>query len=156
MSIWILLFIVLGAGAVGGTINALLSDNGFLLPRTDEYVGRRILRPGFLGNVLVGGIAAVISWGLYGPLAAAAIVGAPIAGTTVEPSLTLSALVGAALVGVAGARWLTNEVDKNLLRAAASEAGSGRDFAARLLTERPATAWQIAAEEARLQRQEAS
>ena len=38
--------------------------------------------------------------------------------------MTLSALVGAVLVGVAGARWLTNEVDKNLLKAAASEAAA--------------------------------
>ncbi|NEQ26089.1 MAG: hypothetical protein F6K28_44995 [Microcoleus sp. SIO2G3] len=36
--------------------------------------------------------------------------------------MTLSAFVGAVLVGIAGARWLTNEVDKQLLRAAATEA----------------------------------
>ena len=41
-----------------------------------------------------------------------------------DPSLSLSSFVGAILVGVAGAKWLTNEVDKNLLRAAAAKAAS--------------------------------
>jgi hypothetical protein len=36
--------------------------------------------------------------------------------------LSVSSLFGAVLVGVGGARWLTNEVDKNLLQAAAAKA----------------------------------
>ena len=32
-----------------------------------------------------------------------------------DESLTFSALAGAFMVGVAGARWITNEVDKRLL-----------------------------------------
>jgi len=34
----------------------------------------------------------------------------------------LASLVGAILTGVGGARWLTSELDKNLLRAAAAAA----------------------------------
>jgi len=34
--------------------------------------------------------------------------------------------VGAILIGVGGARWLTSEVDKNLLRAAAAEAAGAQ------------------------------
>ena len=44
--------------------------------------------------------------------------------TVVSGGLTLSSLVGAVLVGTGGARWLTNEADKNLLRNAASKAAA--------------------------------
>jgi hypothetical protein len=40
--------------------------------------------------------------------------------------ISLSSLAGAILVGVGGAKWLTNEVDKKLLRAAATEAAAGQ------------------------------
>jgi hypothetical protein len=40
--------------------------------------------------------------------------------------LALSSLVRAVLVGIGGVRWLTNEVDKNLLQAAASQAAAGK------------------------------
>jgi hypothetical protein len=39
-------------------------------------------------------------------------------------SFTLASVVGAMLVGMGGARWLTNEVDKRLLRAATVAAAS--------------------------------
>jgi hypothetical protein len=45
------------AGAVGGVVNALMSDNGFVLPKT----AHGIIRPGYLGNVLIGAVAAGIS-----------------------------------------------------------------------------------------------
>ncbi|MBD2255510.1 hypothetical protein [Nostoc parmelioides] len=127
MSIWSLLLIIACAGAVGGLINALLSDNGFVLPRTEKINnGNSIIRPGFIGNVLIGAISAAISWGLYGPMAYYVIAGSPnLNQNPVESSgITLSSLVGAVLVGVGGARWLTNEVDKTLLKVAASEAAS--------------------------------
>jgi hypothetical protein len=63
--------------------------------------------------------------------------------------LTLSAFVGAVLVGVAGARWLTNEVDKSLLRTtaveAASSAGNPR-LAERIALASPAGALRAATE----------
>jgi hypothetical protein len=147
--VWLLFLIVAGAGAVGGLVNAFLSDNGFVLPRKDENAGRTILRPGFLGNVLVGAVAAAMSWGLYGPAANLDILGR--GEGTVTPVLTISAFFGALLVGVAGARVLSSEIDKRLLRAAASEAVSAparSDLALKLLTESPANAWKIAAAEA--------
>jgi hypothetical protein len=117
MAVWLLFLIVFGAGLVGGTFNALLSDNGFALPK---YTAG-ILRPGWLGNALTGGVAAAVSWCLYGPLAGVSIVAVTGSGAT-KGELTLSALGGAILVGIAGARWLSNEVDKTLLRAAGVEA----------------------------------
>ncbi|MFL5698145.1 MAG: hypothetical protein ACJ797_13725 [Ktedonobacteraceae bacterium] len=120
ISIWLLLLIVCAAGAVGGMINGLLSDNGFILPRTEQLDQLRIVHPGFLGNILIGIVAAGLSWGLYGPLSMTPIF-SPL---PVTESLTLSALVGAVIVGIGGARWITNEIDKKVLRVAASRAAA--------------------------------
>lgn len=124
MSLWVYLIIIFAAGAIGGAVNALLTDNGFILPRPVEANGVKILRPGFLGNLLVSGVAASVSWGLYGPFAVSVIVGRSPDGAPPEIGLTVSSLVGALLVGIVGARWLTNEVDKKLLRLAASESAA--------------------------------
>jgi hypothetical protein len=115
MSLWTLLGVVFGAGAVGGVVNALLTENGFVLPRRDVVNGVFVFRPGFLLNVFVGGIAGAVSWGLYGPFGTRNVLGGSPEG---EFGLTLAALVGSVLVGVAGARWLTNEAEKKALRAA--------------------------------------
>ena len=127
MSLWIFLVIIFFAGAVGGIVNALLTDNGFIMPKPEVNGATQIIRPGFLGNALISGIAACVSWGLYGPFAAFYIAGGtPQPADTPQFGLTLSALVGAVLVGIAGAKWLTNEVDKSLLKAAASSAAAGQ------------------------------
>jgi hypothetical protein len=142
--------IVFGAGVFGGIVNALISDNGFVFPRREQIPATqgRILRPGFLGNMLIGGIAAVVSWGLYGPAGTFCI---KCAGSVPEssavPSLTVAAVMGALLVGVAGARWLTNEVDKNLLKAAAAQAavgGANPQMAAQMAGASPAASLRIA------------
>ena len=74
------------------------------------------------GRVFVGAVAAVVSWGLYGPLSSYYIAvanGAVQASASKEPvGLTLATLVGAVLIGIGGARWLTAAVDEKLLRAA--------------------------------------
>jgi hypothetical protein len=104
---------ILAAGAVGGVVNALLSDNGFILPRKVK----EILCPGFLSNVLVGALAAFTSWASYGSGAGVELAKNAAAGSErAEISLTFSALAGAFFVGVAGARWITNEADKRLLK----------------------------------------
>jgi hypothetical protein len=148
MSLWIFLVIIFFAGAVGGIVNALLSDNGFILPKPEQVGATQIIRPGFLGNALISGIAACISWGLYGPFAAVYIAGGtPPAESATPAGLTLSSLVGAVLVGIAGAKWLTNEVDKSLLKAAASSAAAGQansDKAQAIALASPAEALRIA------------
>jgi len=119
-----LAFSIFFAGTIGGSVNALLSDNGFMLPTRIDEAGYRIIKPGYLGNMLIGGIAALVSWGLYGPYAAVNLFGANNSTFQTLPGVTLASFVGAILVGIAGSRWLSNEVDKTLLRAAASEAAS--------------------------------
>jgi uncharacterized membrane protein (DUF2068 family) len=57
--------------------------------------------------------------------------------------LTLSAFGAAILVGVAGARWLTSEVDKSLLRAAGVEVAkqtSSESLVAAMASATPAAA----------------
>ena len=112
MNPWICATLISTAGAVGGVVNALLTDNGFILPTKVKEVWC----PGFISNVLVGTFAAFASWSFYGSGAGVEIARAL---TKDDPhsqiSLTFSALAGAFMVGIAGARWLTNEVDKRLL-----------------------------------------
>jgi hypothetical protein len=115
------------AGLVGGAVNALVSDNGFILPKPSTTTGgANIWQPGFVGTMLVGAFAAGVNWGLYGPFTDSLLFGHDASATPssgdVHFGLTLASVVTAALVGFAGARWLTNEVDKKLLQAAAGEA----------------------------------
>jgi hypothetical protein len=103
------ILLIVGFGMVGGFINAFLTDQGLALPKLDRLQnGQRILRPGFVGNVTVGGVTAIILAGLYSPLGAVEI------GTSTAPNLhlTIGSLAGALLSGIGGARLLTQEVEK--------------------------------------------
>ena len=123
MSLWWYLLAIFGAGVIGGVVNALISDNGFFMPMQKKTKKGTIVRPGVFGNMFIGGIAAAVSWGLYGPFAASSIMGSQ-AGSVTSVGLTLGSLIGAVMVGVGGSRWLTNEVDKKILKAAAAAAAA--------------------------------
>jgi membrane associated rhomboid family serine protease len=112
---WTCALLIITAGAVGGVTNALLTDNGFIMPRIKD----RIWCPGFISNVLLGAFSAFASWAFYGSGASIELTQ-----TTEQAAISLrfSALAGAFLVGVAGARWLTSEVDKRLLKQSVVEA----------------------------------
>jgi hypothetical protein len=112
---WYCATLISVSGAVGGVVNALLTDNGFILPTRVK----QIWCPGFISNVLIGTFSAFASWSFYGSGAGLDVSGA---GQRTEISLTFSALAGAFMVGVAGARWITNEVDKKLLGESVREA----------------------------------
>jgi hypothetical protein len=105
---WLCVLYVSLAGALGGLVNAFRSDNGFVLPTRIKGVWC----PGALWNVLLGSICALTSWALYGSGAGIDAVGSQ----REQISLKFGALAGALIVGVAGARWLTSEVDKTLMR----------------------------------------
>ena len=148
---WMLLGYVALAGAVGGAVNAIFTDKGFAAPGKERVDGVTIYRPGWLGHVFVGAVAAAVSWGLYGPLAGYDLASPADAvragGAPGVAGLSLSSLMGAALVGIAGARWLNAEVDKALLRAAASRAARAQPSPAaadRIATVSPAEALSIA------------
>jgi len=55
-SIWLVLSYISAAGLVGGLLNALMADEGFIVPRLEMLDSRRIWRPGFLGNMFVGAV----------------------------------------------------------------------------------------------------
>src|SRR3954471_8126860 len=105
MDPWTCALLISLAGGLGGVVNALLTDNGFVLPQ----LRRDIWCPGFLANVLVGAFSAFASWAFYGSGAAVDLAAM---GERTEIGLRFSALAGAFLVGVAGAKWITNEADK--------------------------------------------
>ena len=143
-----LLYIAL-AGAVGGLGNAFLSDNrGIVLPQKVTADGKTIYRPGFLVNIFMGALAAFVSWALYGAGSEADLLGSSAA----VPHLKFPALAGALLVGLGGARWLSNEADKQLLRAAttqALDAAGATDQAKQAATSTPTQALHIAEEVAK-------
>jgi hypothetical protein len=100
--------LVVAFGMVGGLFNALFTEQGLSLPGFDRLPdGHRILRPGFIGNMLTGGVTAIVLAGLYSPLGAVEIDAA-----TTNLHLTIASLAGALLSGIGGARLLTQEVDK--------------------------------------------
>jgi hypothetical protein len=138
--------LILASGALGGIVNALVSDNGFIKPSEEIAEDMVIVRPGFAGNIVLGAIAAFISWGLYGAFANSIVYG-PAPNGSGEITISLSALAGALLVGIGGARWLTNEVDKKLLRSAAAYAarsGASTEEAKRISRASPIQAFNIA------------
>ncbi len=118
MNPWTCAALILVAGALGGVVNALITDNGFALPT----FRRAIWCPGFFANVLIGAFAAFASWSFYGSGAGVELAAA--ASERAKISFTFSALAGAFLVGVAGAKWISNEVDKKLLKESVKIAGS--------------------------------
>lgn len=119
-------FLIAAAGYVGGWTNAVMSDNNFVWPRTDET---KTIRPGFIKNILAGMVAAVASWGLYGPFSDLCIMGCT--KPPADVSLTVTALFSAIIIGFGGARWLSSEADKKLLtKAAALSQLSEKDEAA--------------------------
>src|SRR5215470_1373650 len=109
-------------------MNALTTDNGFMLPQPEPAGDNaKIWRPGVVGNVAVGAIAALVSWALYGPAA-----GLPVG--DFKAQLTWAGFASAVLVGMGGARWLTAEVDKTLLKQAGAVA-AGKPANAKLAAE---------------------
>lgn len=149
MDLWWVIGLIAGAGAIGGFTNAISTDNSFALPQAvkdgDNVVAWRI---GIIGNMITAAVAAIVSWGLYGPSSTLLVVGSPPAGSTASPvTLSVATLTTALLIGYGGARWLTNEVDKRILKAAASAAASGAADevkATRIANSSPAEAFRVA------------
>jgi hypothetical protein len=89
-----------GAGALGGLATCAI-EKEFGLPHFDKKT--KTWRPGWLGNVLVGAIAAIAVWGMYGPLSTYDLA----IGTGPRVTLTVSQLVTSILVGLSGGQILT-------------------------------------------------
>lgn len=123
MSPWMCMTIICAAGGLGGVANSILSGEGIPLPHWKAG----IWCPGIMGNAFVGSMAALVSWGLYGSGSGIELAAVTANNPRAEVSLTIGAFTGAMLVGIGGARWLSNEVDKKFLRETAVQAG-GRNL----------------------------
>ena len=114
---WIILTIIVVAGAAGGLVNVFIGDSGLHLPEVENG----IFRPGFIGIVFIGMMAALTSWG---SLKAAVLLG----GQTAILTLSTSDIATGILTGFAGAKWFKSEVEKQILQKTASiAAGKAAD-----------------------------
>ena len=101
MQIYELIGIVGGVGAVGGLVNCAIAGE-FVLPQKDP--NQRLWRPGWIGNVIVGAVAALVVWAMYGPLASYDFAQPE---ATKPLTLTLSQLFVSVLIGLGGGNILT-------------------------------------------------
>lgn len=102
-------------GAAGGFVNVFIGDSGLHLPTIEEGV----FRPGYIGVVLVGLVAAIGAW--------LATQTATLTGNmTPSPpvALRLSELSTAIIVGFGGARWFKSEAETTIFRKTAAVAAS--------------------------------
>lgn len=110
MQVWEIAVLVCLSGAVGGFVNALLAGDLHLPHRAEG----NLYSPGWVGNVVVGSVAALVFWGLYGPMAKVAIIGGD-ASATAKAIFTVSEIAGSVVTGIGGGRILSSEVDKRAL-----------------------------------------
>jgi hypothetical protein len=114
MQISLISLLVLACGGLGGLVNALLAGD-LHLPHREE----NIYSPGWIGNVVVGAVAALVFWGLYGPMAKVAVIGTTAPGVPV--AFTIAELAGSVVTGIGGGRILSSEVDRKTLEKTSSE-----------------------------------
>ncbi|MEQ1761341.1 MAG: hypothetical protein ABL986_23780 [Vicinamibacterales bacterium] len=105
--LWGVVGLIFGAGFIGGLVNSLI-EGELQLPHRDSEAN--VFRPGWVGSCLVGGIAAVSFWGLYGPFADLALIG----GTPQPPAVTLRVgeLFGSLVTGIGGGKLLLGAVER--------------------------------------------
>jgi hypothetical protein len=102
-------------GAVGGFANVFIGDSGLHLPTMDQGV----FRPGYIGVVFVGMVAAVGAWlATQNSTVSGGLVVSPV------PILRLSELSTAIIVGFGGARWFKSETETTIFRRTAAVAAS--------------------------------
>ena len=118
--VWMVMALVFGAGCIGGATSLLTNRQeaaartkpnfksvawGLLYKNTDCET----LFLGPLGKVLVGGVAAVVFWGLYGPWADWPVLGGAPA---TPPKFTVAQLVAPVLMGYGGPDWLQEKSER--------------------------------------------
>jgi len=114
----LLWFVALLIGGIGGALNAVLSDHARLLPSIVTLTpgGTRVVRIGIVGNILTGMIVTLcLFWTIQA------------AGSTLNANGSLGlVLLGLSdlFISFVSARWVTNEVDKLVLRKAVFKAAS--------------------------------
>ena len=131
--IWWIMFLVFVAGCLGGLVAGLFSPDatvtdhasakpahgrakrmrGLLVQKNPEC---QTLFPSVLGSLLLGGVAAVVFWGLYGPLSGVPIVGSvPASAVLLTPHLTVGQLAGSIIMGIGGPAFLQVEAQRRCI-----------------------------------------
>lgn len=111
MNIQQVIWLVAAFGAGGGLVNCALSGE-FVLPKMDRQ--SNAWTPGWIGNILIGAIAALAVWGVYGPLATYDLS----ISTKSDVHLTVGQLLNSLVVGISGGRILTLMAQKEAERVA--------------------------------------
>jgi hypothetical protein len=102
-------------GGLGGFVNAFIGDSGLHLPKMEQG----IWRPGYIGVVFVGIVAAIGAW-----LATQGATLAESLGNSSATTLRLSELSTALVVGFGGARWFKSEGETTIFRKTAAIAAT--------------------------------
>jgi len=97
-------------GCLGGIVNSLLGG-GFELPKKDSEAN--IWKPGWIGNVVVGGVAALAFWAFYGPLTQMALIGS--GPQDAKAVLTVGEVMTSLLAGTGGGKILNDMIDKRIM-----------------------------------------
>ena len=106
-------------GSFGSLASSFAGDSGWHFPTVEQG----IFRPGFIGNMFVGGLAALASWGMSQSI--------NFNGPHALLTLTASAMANALVVGFGGASWFKSQVEQAILRkTAVVAAGKKADVAA--------------------------
>ena len=108
MQIYWIAILVCVCGGIGGLVNALLAGELHLPHREGN-----VYAPGWIGNVVIGAVAALVFWGLYGPMAKVAVIGQTAPG--VQVAFTVAETAGSVVTGIGGGRILSSEVEKKAL-----------------------------------------
>jgi hypothetical protein len=95
------------AGAMGGGVNSALIHLRLVQAAPNLSVGGKSVRLTYIINIITGIVAALFSWGLYGPAGTKGILG-----NMDRELLTISSVFGAGLIGYSGSSWLTTHADK--------------------------------------------
>ncbi len=93
----------------------------FTYPQFDKAA--KVWRPGWFGNVLIGAVAAVVIWGIYGPLASFDVVH----GSIEDSHLTIAQLLSSLVIGLSGGKILTLMAEKNAAKFKGNELAAALD-----------------------------
>ncbi len=105
MNIYQVASLIFAFGAAGGIVNCTLIGARTILPGYDK---ENTWNPGWTGSLFLGGVAAVLIWGIYGSSASFDLLGA----THFDGHLTVAQLLTSVVVGMGGSRILTLEAQK--------------------------------------------
>jgi hypothetical protein len=100
-------------GGLGSLVSAFVGDSGWHLPMLDNG----IFRPGYLGNMLVGALAALASWGMQ---KATVLIGS----SPGQLSFSTADMANAIVIGFGGASWFKSQLEKVILQKTAVVAAS--------------------------------